>query len=83
MTSVSEHDTGSALIVLLLAAVALFVYLLPATIARARGHANRGAITALNILLGWTLICWVGALVWALTGPARSKLNRRRIRAGA
>jgi len=32
---------------------------------------NAGAIFALNLLLGWTVIGWVVALIWALTndGP--------------
>lgn len=28
---------------------------------------NAGAIIALNFFLGWTIIGWVGALVWAMT----------------
>lgn len=34
---------------------------------------NSGAIIILNLLLGWTLIGWVVALIWALTNdsPAR------------
>ena len=28
---------------------------------------NAGAIFALNLLLGWTLVGWVVSLVWALT----------------
>ena len=28
---------------------------------------NAGAIFALNLLLGWTIVGWVIALVWALT----------------
>jgi hypothetical protein len=39
--------------------------------------ANAGAIFALNLLLGWTLLGWVGALVWALTkegGPGATIL---------
>jgi hypothetical protein len=43
----------------------LALYFLPSIIgARKR---NAGAIFALNLLLGWTLIGWVVALVWALT----------------
>jgi hypothetical protein len=30
------------------------------------GKHNAGAIFALNLLLGWTLVGWVVALVWAL-----------------
>lgn len=27
---------------------------------------NRVGIFALNLLLGWTIVCWIIALVWAL-----------------
>jgi hypothetical protein len=27
------------------------------------------AILAINIALGWTLVGWLGALIWSLTGP--------------
>ena len=47
-----------------------FFYLTPSLIAWYRAHHNRAAIMAFNLLLGWTLIGWVGALVWALTRPA-------------
>lgn len=50
--------------------VAGFVYLLPTIIAKQNKHHNVVAICALNILLGWTLVGWVVALVWALTKPA-------------
>jgi hypothetical protein len=48
----------------------LFVYLVPTLIAAARGTQNRIAILNLNLLLGWTLIGWVIALVWSLSGEA-------------
>jgi hypothetical protein len=41
------------------------LYFLPTILGRRKR--NRGAIFALNLILGWTLIGWVGALVWALT----------------
>lgn len=40
-------------------------YLLPATVAYWRGKKNFAAITIFNILLGWTFIGWVVALIWA------------------
>lgn len=57
--------------VLTLIAVSLFFYLLPAYLAYTHDHHNTVAIFALNLLLGWTLIGWVAALVWALTKPPR------------
>jgi hypothetical protein len=41
------------------------IYLLPAELAYARRHRNRGAVLALNVLGGWTVVGWVVALVWA------------------
>ena len=48
-------------------AVAVAFYFAPAIIAGSRGKKNTGAIMAMNFFLGWTLIGWVMALVWALT----------------
>ena len=52
--------------------VAATVYILPALIAVGRKHHNTNAIFALNALLGWTLIGWVGALIWALSNPPQT-----------
>lgn len=46
--------------------IALALYFLPALIASNK-HRNAGAIFALNLLLGWTFVGWVVALVWSLT----------------
>jgi hypothetical protein len=45
-------------------------YLLPCAIAYYNDHRNTTAITIVNLFLGWTLIGWVAALVWALSQPA-------------
>lgn len=47
--------------------VALAFYMLPTIIAKFRGHPNFAPIAALNILLGFTFLGWVAALVWAFT----------------
>lgn len=51
----------------LLLALLFGIYFLPAIIANRRHHRNSYAITVLDTLLGWTLIGWIGALVWAST----------------
>jgi|KBSSwiStaDraftv2_1062776.scaffolds.fasta_scaffold924218_1 hypothetical protein len=48
-----------------LAAVVLWLTFLPAFIASWREHPNCGAIFLLTLFLGWTLLGWVAALVWA------------------
>jgi len=45
----------------------LAIYFTPTFIAFARKKKNRGAILALNLLLGWSFVGWVASLVWALT----------------
>lgn len=42
------------------------LYFSPTMVAAIRGHKNIVAIAALNIFLGWTIVGWVAALVWAL-----------------
>ncbi len=47
------------------------VYFIPTAVAIIRNHHNEGAIITLNLLLGWTFVGWVAALVWSLTSPPR------------
>jgi hypothetical protein len=51
---------------------ALALYLAPAFVARHRRHRQAGAIAVLNVLLGWTLLGWAAALVWAHAAPVAS-----------
>ena len=40
---------------------------IPVIVAGVRGHRQVVAIAALNLLLGWTVLGWIIALVWSLT----------------
>jgi hypothetical protein len=55
---------------LLILGILLGMYFLPSGVAAMRSHRQAIAIFMLNIFLGWTVIGWVGALVWACTNPA-------------
>lgn len=57
--------SASTLTGILVFVTVAFIYFIPA-IAGAQKK-NAGAIFALNLFLGWTLIGWVVALVWACT----------------
>ncbi|MBM4149124.1 MAG: superinfection immunity protein [Lentisphaerae bacterium] len=59
--------TGLVVVGVVLCILGFFVYILPSIIAFNRGHANAGAICALNLLLGWSILGWAASLVWALT----------------
>jgi Superinfection immunity protein/zinc-ribbon domain len=48
----------------------LALYFLPSILGR--NKRNFGAIFVLNLLLGWTLIGWVVALVWAVSSDAQA-----------
>lgn len=52
----------------------LFLYLLPAFIAYQRWHTNRHAILVINVFLGWSVIGWLGALIWSATGASTRAL---------
>jgi len=44
----------------------LILYFIPTALALLRGNQNKLAIFALNLFMGWTVVGWVGSLVWAL-----------------
>lgn len=51
----------------------LSMYFLPALVAWKRSHRNASAIGVLNLFLGWTMIGWVGSLVWAFTSNTATR----------
>lgn len=77
-------DLGEALLVLPVVGAAMCLYLTPAFIAERRVHPHAAALISLNLLLGWTVIGWAAALVWALSArkpPSKSGRRRRHARA--
>jgi len=63
----TEGFSGAVLLV-----VAVLLYFLPSIIGRDKRNAN--AILCLNVFLGWTLIGWVIALVWAVSAEEPAQL---------
>ena len=49
------------------------IYFLPALVAWARGHHATLAVFLTNLLLGWTFLGWVAALVWSVMPVANSQ----------
>lgn len=72
-----EDARGAATTVIFLALfavsalIAVLLFSVPILVAWARRHRNAAAITALTLLVGWTFLGWVAALVWALTDDTR------------
>jgi hypothetical protein len=45
------------------------MYMLPTIVAAVRKHRQLAPIGLLNLLLGWSVIGWVAAMVWSVTSP--------------
>lgn len=45
----------------------LGLYFLPTIVANQRKHRQYAAILTLNLLLGWTGLGWIIALIWSVT----------------
>ncbi len=58
---------------LIVAALALIVYILPTAVALHRNCKATGGIAVFNLFLGWTFVGWVVALAWAASGEPRPK----------
>jgi hypothetical protein len=58
---------GELLIGLVWLTIISALYFIPAIVAICRKHHQQNAILVLNLLLGWTGLGWIGALVWAAT----------------
>lgn len=56
---------GSGTLAIILFFVGVIIYFLPSFNASSRKHPDGSSIFLLNLLLGWTLIGWVAALVWS------------------
>jgi len=50
----------------------ILAYFLPALIAVVRGNNNGGAIFVTDLLLGWTVLGWLIALIWSCTDNIRT-----------
>jgi hypothetical protein len=44
------------------------IYFIPYGLAHSRKHPSRTGIGLLNLLLGWSIIGWLVALIWAASG---------------
>jgi hypothetical protein len=63
---------GSALPGLIILFMLGIFYFIPTIIAHNKNHRNFNAILILNIVLGWTLLGWIVALIWAVIKPRTS-----------
>ena len=55
----------------LVVGVLLILYEFPAIVAYKRDHRRFLAILLLNILLGWTILGWIGAFIWSCASESK------------
>jgi hypothetical protein len=49
-------------------ALVVAIYFVPTMIAYTRKHERKGTILLVDLFLGWTLVGWWFALIWAIIG---------------
>ena len=69
MRHMNDHTGGSILFALIIFLAGFF---LPTLLALTFGRRQMGAIFVLNLLLGWTVIGWAAAMVWAFVQEGES-----------
>ncbi|KAK48178.1 membrane protein [Caballeronia jiangsuensis] len=53
----------------------LVLFVVPLIIAMCRKHRNTAPIILVNLLLGWTVLGWLVALIWAFTDNVKREAN--------
>ncbi len=66
-------SSGSPVIAALAMAGFWLLCFTPSVIAIWRRHRSAAAIVAMNLLLGWTGIGWICALVWSISWPGHDR----------
>lgn len=62
----TRPNAGMGILIFLAVVVGVALYLLPSIIAFVRGHSYRWIILAINGVIGWSLLGWLGPMIWAV-----------------
>lgn len=57
------------ILIIIFIIIGLFLYFIPAFVGRNKRDSM--GITLLNIFLGWSVLGWIGALIWAVTSERK------------
>jgi uncharacterized membrane protein len=63
---ITDSPTGFVALLMVVFVLAAVIYALPALMAWSMGSPYRLSITLLDLLLGWTILGWLAALIWAI-----------------
>ena len=67
-----NDDSGGAVYLLILVGI----YFFPGIVAEVRRHRQRLTIGMSNLLLGWTVLGWIFALIWACSSDVEGSDGR-------
>ena len=56
--------------VFILIIIGLFIYFIPTIVGWKTKHVD--GIILLNLFMGWTILGWLGALIWAVSSPSKN-----------
>ncbi|HXF18705.1 MAG TPA: superinfection immunity protein [Burkholderiales bacterium] len=71
--AVSKYFPGMEQWLIVLAPLLLIAYFIPLFIAAGRRHRFIPAIGLINLALGWTVLGWLGAIIWAVNRDVRGR----------
>lgn len=77
VTNVGKMGVNIGIVIIQIILI-LIVYLIPTIVACVKKHTYKVGIILLDIFLGWSLIGWVGALIWACILPDNKKINNNK-----
>jgi hypothetical protein len=60
------------IVILIITILIGLIYFIPSIVGY--GHRNFGSILLLNLLLGWTVIGWVVAIIWAVSNDKKETI---------
>jgi uncharacterized membrane protein len=79
-TASDSGSVGGSIVILIIGA---FFYVVPIIVAASRHTINKGAVSVVTILLGWTVLGWIIALAMAAGGTTEQQLAARSVPAAA
>jgi len=83
--SIARYQGGGMPKGMVMIVVLVMLYLLPTMLAWKRQSRRRWRVTAINVLLGWTVIGWIVSMVltYAYEPPADGETDREHVPAGS
>lgn len=63
----------------LLFTIVFLLYFFPTIIAYSRGHRNATGLMWVNLFLGWSVIGWIGALIWSVQIAKSEKVTEVKV----